>query len=244
MLTWPDDGFSRPATELRMVLLPQPVGPTMARNSPSPTWMSTSRTAVNSPKDMVTLLMATMVCAGSSCGAPLNWRTVALRAMVYLRLRLGSRRRSVGTLDEGIGIGPGQIDIGLGDIRVELTQHLQRCFQIGRREVTVPGEDRARVLHRAGIGGAVTGDVAVRQRGHDVFSTVVGDELQGHLLGAGDLLGRFGTRVQEALVGVHHRGRVQAAIDLAGAVVAARVEDDPADVALGGQGGGGSIVDE
>ena len=44
--TLPVLGASRPAATLSSVLLPQPVGPTTARNSPAPTVSVTSLTAV------------------------------------------------------------------------------------------------------------------------------------------------------------------------------------------------------
>src|SRR2546428_13764764 len=37
-LTWPDDGLSSPAIIRNNVDLPQPLGPTMHRNSPSSIW--------------------------------------------------------------------------------------------------------------------------------------------------------------------------------------------------------------
>src|SRR5436190_8863434 len=48
--TVPEDGRRRPATTLRSVDLPQPVGPTTETNSPSPIWSVTSFTAVYEPE--------------------------------------------------------------------------------------------------------------------------------------------------------------------------------------------------
>ncbi|MNZ66925.1 hypothetical protein D3C78_851580 [compost metagenome] len=60
METLPCAGFNRPAMALRMVDFPHPVGPTMERNSPSPTLRFTFCTATNEPNAMVTSSIATI----------------------------------------------------------------------------------------------------------------------------------------------------------------------------------------
>lgn len=162
--------------ELRMVFLLQLVGLMMVRNLLLFIWMLILCMVVNLLKDMVILLMVIMVCVGFSCGVLLNWCMVVLRVMVYFCLWLGSWCCSVGMFDEGIGIGLGQIDIGFGDICVEFMQYFQWCFQIGRCEVIILGEDCVGVFYCVCIGGVVVRYVVVWQCCYDVFSIVVGDE--------------------------------------------------------------------
>src|SRR3954447_4331067 len=50
----PAVGVSRPATMRSVVVLPQPEGPSSAKNEPRGMSRSSSRTAVNDPKDFVT----------------------------------------------------------------------------------------------------------------------------------------------------------------------------------------------
>src|SRR6478609_714601 len=50
----PEVGVSRPATIRSVVVLPQPDGPSSAKNEPRGMSRSRSRTAVNAPKDFVT----------------------------------------------------------------------------------------------------------------------------------------------------------------------------------------------
>src|ERR1043165_7073006 len=49
----PEVGVSRPATIRSVVVLPQPDGPSSAKNDPRGTSRSRSLTAVNAPKDLV-----------------------------------------------------------------------------------------------------------------------------------------------------------------------------------------------
>jgi hypothetical protein len=50
----PASGSSKPATILKSVLLPQPLGPTTVTNSPGATLASKSASAVTTPKVLVT----------------------------------------------------------------------------------------------------------------------------------------------------------------------------------------------
>src|SRR5690606_24453667 len=55
----PEVGVSRPAIMRRLVVFPQPEGPSRQTNSPSPMSKLTSLTALNSPKLLVTFLNST-----------------------------------------------------------------------------------------------------------------------------------------------------------------------------------------
>ena len=55
----PEVGVSRPAIILRLVVLPQPDGPSRQTNSPSPIFRLTSDTAVKLPKILVTFWNST-----------------------------------------------------------------------------------------------------------------------------------------------------------------------------------------
>ena len=48
--TWPAVGVSKPEISRRQVVLPEPDGPSMAKNAPSPISRSTASTARTSPK--------------------------------------------------------------------------------------------------------------------------------------------------------------------------------------------------
>src|SRR5690349_7248958 len=58
MMTSPDVARSRPAIMRSVVVLPQPEGPRRQTTSPAPTERSASRTAVKSPKRLVTFLIS------------------------------------------------------------------------------------------------------------------------------------------------------------------------------------------
>src|SRR3546814_8754204 len=65
----PSVGWSRPASMRRVVVLPQPLDPIMARNSPSPISRLMDSTAVNLSKRLVTLSSSTrgLVIISASC---------------------------------------------------------------------------------------------------------------------------------------------------------------------------------
>src|SRR5882672_8563094 len=68
MSTWPDEGATRPAATLSKVDLPQPVGPTIATNSPSATASEVESTARKVPPSPTRKLTATSESA--TAGAP------------------------------------------------------------------------------------------------------------------------------------------------------------------------------
>src|SRR5579871_5299254 len=69
-VTRPESGCSNPAITRRVVVLPEPEGPSSVKNSPSPTWRSTSRTARTSPYDL--RMPSTPTLAAISLGGPSN----------------------------------------------------------------------------------------------------------------------------------------------------------------------------
>src|SRR3954451_17435885 len=75
MLTVPPVGCSKPAIRRRQVVLPEPEGPSMAKNSPSATAKLTPSTARTSPKRRTTLSNSTAAAMGSR-SAPAQDRDV------------------------------------------------------------------------------------------------------------------------------------------------------------------------
>src|SRR6266571_6784959 len=57
MRIWPKVGSSSPATIRSVVVLPQPEGPSRAKNEPCGIESVRSSTAMNEPKDLVTCMM-------------------------------------------------------------------------------------------------------------------------------------------------------------------------------------------
>src|SRR5262245_51745909 len=94
MHTLPPSGRSRPAIKLRMVVLPQPDGPTRQTSSPRATVRLTSRKAAVTPRLLTNVLSTarssiTLVSrTQATClGAPLGWAlaTISAPSLVHAR---------------------------------------------------------------------------------------------------------------------------------------------------------------
>src|SRR5262245_53919576 len=80
----PDVGVSRPATILRVVVLPQPDGPSSAKNEPRGTSRSRSSTAVNAPNDLMMLRSRNPSYASSRAGAAVPSATCDIRPVSFV----------------------------------------------------------------------------------------------------------------------------------------------------------------
>ena len=67
-ITWPEEGVSNPARMRRAVVLPQPEGPSMARNSPAAMSIENPSRALTVPKTQLRSRRATEVPPPVVCG--------------------------------------------------------------------------------------------------------------------------------------------------------------------------------
>src|SRR5687768_3566168 len=139
----PAVGSSSPATIRRVVVLPQPDGPSSAKNWPRPTSRSRSSTAVKLPNRFVTEERARS--APDASEAAFEAVTVSgsdHRSELLLVLLLGLLVQAHEVVGVGQQVGAGEDQLVLGEARVDLRHGLLR-----------PG-DRTDVVHPGGhLGG-------------------------------------------------------------------------------------------
>src|SRR5438445_3319332 len=98
MTTRPSSGVSKPAINLDKVVLPQPDGPSSAKNSPASTASDTRSTAATAPKR---LLAAMISRTGMSCSAARLHTAPGAGAQALI----GARRRQVDVQEPADGLG-------------------------------------------------------------------------------------------------------------------------------------------
>src|SRR5579884_1087955 len=214
----PSSGCSRPATNRRVVLLPQPLGPSSVKTSPGWTVKLTWSTATTGPKRFVTPCNSrtgdSVICIGTS--GELLGRARA-RAQQLLRKTGGAQLARGPVIDVDFGrciFGGG---VGVGDLFKQRAKDLG----IGRK---ISGQDVAVVLP-AGLQDLLAGLVGLA--GQDLLGGlgIVPEELDAAIHHAQETLGQVGLGAEQGRGGADAQERV-ADVHLAhvGQVVEALVE--------------------
>src|SRR3954451_10078714 len=122
--TWPSVGFSRPATMRSVVVLPQPEGPSRAKNDPAGTVSVRSSTAVKTPNRLVTPTIRRSL--GPAPTRPAASRTDDPLEQILVGLLLGLVQ-VLEAVQLRQGVGPGEDQLVGREVGVDVLRRLGRA---------------------------------------------------------------------------------------------------------------------